>query len=337
MMHVIRPVAIGMSFIGMMFVGLAARALAGDAPLERVMTIALKGPQGKPDHMTLDARRNRILLANRPNATLDVIDVKDGKLVKEIPGQKGIQGVAYVPDLDRIFVGLGGGGDLNAFDGESCEPRKGTRFAENADNVRYDPRTGHLLVTHDDKFLSVLDPKTLTAKAQVTFAGMPEAFWIAKDRPRAYVNVPSQNEVVVVDTDKNAIVDRFAIKSAGTNYSLALDEARRRIYVGCRKAPAMVVLDLESGKELSAVAIPKDVDDLFYDARRDRVYASCGEGFLTVLRRADGDRFEVAAKMPTAKLARTCYFDAATSRLFLAVPRQDDRKGPELWVYRARP
>src|SRR5262249_4232560 len=159
-----------------------------------------------------------------------------------------------------------------------------------------------------------------------------EAFWIAKGQPRAYINVPSQNQVVVVDTDKNAVVDRFTLQSAGSNYSLALDEARRRIYVGCRKEPALVVLDLDSGKKLSHVAIPGDIDDLFYDAGRDRLYASCGEGFLTVLRRTQGDRFEVMAKLPTAKLARTCYFDPSSSRLFLAVPRHAPMEGPQIWV-----
>ena len=65
--------------------------------------------------------------------------------------------------------------------------------------------------------------------------------------------------------------------------------------------------------------------------------ASCGEGFLAVIRQIDADRYEQVAKLPTGKLARTCFFDADTGRLFLAVPRYKGKEGPEIWVYRARP
>src|SRR5436309_5961828 len=100
--------------------GPGARVRADEpAPLERVQVIPLHGrPDEKLDHMTLDAKRDRLFVANMANRSLDVIDLKAGKVLKEIPDQRGIQGVAYAPDLDRVFVGLGVGGLCNAFDGE---------------------------------------------------------------------------------------------------------------------------------------------------------------------------------------------------------------------------
>ncbi|MEI7687569.1 MAG: hypothetical protein WCL32_21385 [Planctomycetota bacterium] len=316
----------------------ARTALTQEPPLEKIMTIPLHGREAKKlDHMAFDAKRDRLLVANMANRTFDVIDVKNGKLLREIGDQKGIQGVAYSPELDRVFVGLGIGGNVNAFDGETYALLKSVKFTEDSDNVRYDPRTKSVYVAHVDKYMGVMDAKTYEVKKDLTLPAMPEAFWIAKKQPRLYVNVPALNQVIVIDTEKNEIADRFTLKRAGTNYSLALDEERRRIYVGCRKEPMMVVLDLDSGKELSGVPIPGDIDDLFYDAHRDRLYASCGEGFLAVLGRTKGDQFEVIAKLPTGKLARTCYFDADSSRLFLAVPRQEGQEGPAIWVYRAKP
>jgi hypothetical protein len=35
------------------------------------------------------------------------------------------------------------------------------------------------------------------------------------------------------------------------------------------------------------------------------------------------------------KLARTCLFDAASARLFVVLPRTDEKTPPELRVYRA--
>src|SRR5262245_49735319 len=80
----------------------------GDPPvLERVKKIQLSGrPEKKLDHLALDAKGNRLFVANMANRTLDVIDVKEGKLIKSIPDQKGIQGVTFAPELNRVFVGL---------------------------------------------------------------------------------------------------------------------------------------------------------------------------------------------------------------------------------------
>src|SRR5438045_3392315 len=104
------------AFIAGLLMLLAEAARAADSPsLELVQTISLKGPAGKLDHATLDAKNQRLFVAFSVNNTLDVIDVKAGKLLKRIPGQQGIQGIAYAPDLDRIFVGLGTGGFCNVF------------------------------------------------------------------------------------------------------------------------------------------------------------------------------------------------------------------------------
>jgi hypothetical protein len=141
----------------------------------------------------------------------------------------------------------------------------------------------------------------------------------------------------VIDTDKNEVVATHPLKLAGNNYPMALDEANHRVFIGCRKKPMVVVLDSETGKEVTGVPIPGDTDDVFYDAKRKRIYASCGEGFLAVLRQNDADHYELAEKMPTTKVARTCFFDPESGRLYLVVPRQTDKEGPEVRVYQARP
>jgi len=76
------------------------------------------------------------------------------------------------------------------------------------------------------------------------------------------------------------------------------------------------------------------VDDLFLDAARKRLYASCGDGFLAVLK-VDGDKIETIEKIPTAKGARTCAYSPETGKLYLAVPRQEGKDGPEIRVYQA--
>jgi hypothetical protein len=152
-----------------------------------------------------------------------------------------------------------------------------------------------------------------------------------------YINIPNPAQVAVVDTEKNEVVAKFPLMAAEANYPLAFDAKNGRVFAGCRRKPMVVVLDAKSGKEVAGIEIPADTDDLFYDAKRERLYASCGEGFLAVLQRHDADHFAVIDRIPTGKLARTCLFDAETGRLYLPVPRQQGKDNPELRIFQVKP
>jgi DNA-binding beta-propeller fold protein YncE len=312
-------------------------AVADEPSLKLVQSIPLRGPTTRLDHLALDAKHARLFVANMANSSLDVVDLKAGKLLNQIPGQKGIQGIAYAPDLDRIFVGNEVGGVCNVFDGRDYKLLKRFKFADDADNVRYQPAKRRIYVAHAEASLAVIDAKKLEVVTEIKVPGQAESFQLEKDRPRLYLNVPSAQAVVVIDTDEDKVTARYPLTLAGANYPMALDEAHRRIFVGCRKPASIVVLDSNSGKEVAKVTIPGDTDDVFFDAKRRRLYASCGEGYLAVVRQVDADHYQLLEKIPTAKVARTCLFDPGAGRLYLVVPRQEGQKGPEVHVYEARP
>jgi hypothetical protein len=99
-------------------------------------------------------------------------------------------------------------------------------------------------------------------------------------------------------------------------------------------------MDSDTGKVVARVPIPGDVDDVSFDAKRRRIYASCGDGAIAVIRHVDADRYEPLATVTTVKGARTSVFDPESGRLYLVVPRRPERpaqENPELWVYRANP
>src|SRR5262249_15682639 len=243
----------------------------------------------------------------------------------------------YAPDLDRLYVALGTGGFCNIFDGKSLNLLKTIKFMDDADNVRYDPRSRSVYVAHAEKALGVIDAEALELKTDITLPGSAEGFQIEKGRPRLYLNVPSPSQVVVIDTGKNEVVNSYLLKMAAANYALALDEANRRLFIGCRKKPMLVIMDSESGNEIASMEIPADTDDVSYDAKRKRIYASCGEGFIAIIKQTDADHYELVEKFPTVKDARTSYLDAETGRVYLGVPRQEGKAGPEIRVYEPKP
>lgn len=309
---------------------------AAAASLELIQTIPLRGVAGRLDHLALDSTGNRLFIANLSNNTFDIVDLKAGKLIKQIPNQQKIQGIAYVPDLDRIFVGNGKDGVCNVFDGKDYGLVHSIKL-DDADNVRYDARTKQVYVTHAEHALSVIDPQKMEVKATIKLPGPPEALQLDPTRPRLYVNITEPSLVAVVDTEKNQVVNKFPLTRARANYPLALDAKGGRLFVGCRRSPTVVVLDANSGKEVAGIEIPGDTDDLFFDAKLQRLYVSCGSGFLAVLQRKDADHHEVVERIATGKLARTCLFDPESGRLYLPVPRQDGKDNPELRVFQAKP
>jgi DNA-binding beta-propeller fold protein YncE len=316
---------------------LAGAASTAEAPaLELVKTIALKGKAGGLDHLALDAKGGRLFLANSPMNSLDVVDVKSGKLLQSVTGQRGIQGIAYADDLDRVYVGLGTGGFCNVFDGKSYRLLKTVKFKDDADNVRYNRRTHRVYVAHAEKALGVIDARTYKKLADIDLPGDPESFQLEAERPRLYLNTPSESQVAMIDTDENEVVKTFPLKLAGANFAMGLDESSHRLFIGCRKKPMLVVMDSESGKEVAGVDIPGDTDDLYFDVKHKRIYVSCGDGFLAVIRQTDADHYELVDKVATAKGARTCAFDPDSGRIYLAVPRQEGTAGPAIRVYQAK-
>jgi DNA-binding beta-propeller fold protein YncE len=316
--------------------GWISGAAAADSTMELKQTIELKGKAGSLDHLALDGKRDRLFVANKANNTLDIVDLKSGKLLKQVPNQGGIQGIAYAADLDRVIVGLGNGGFCNFFDGQDYKFLETKKFANDSDNVRYDPRTHLVYVAHAENSLGVLDVKTYELKTDIKLPGAAEGFQIEKNRPRLYVNIPSPSEVVVIDTDKHAILLRYKVEMAGGQHPLALDEANHRIFLGCRKSPKIVIMDTETGKEIAGIDIPGEIDDLFLDAKNKRLYGSCGDGAIVVLKQTGDDKYEVIEKIETPKGAKTSYFDAETGRFFLGVPRTAGTKSPAVRVYQIK-
>jgi DNA-binding beta-propeller fold protein YncE len=314
-------------------------AAAEPPPLERVQTIALKGPVGGLDHLALDAKRGRLFVANTVNGSLDIVDLKAGILLKQVPGQGGIRGIDYDSGSDRVFVGNGNGGICNIFDAQSYELLKSVPLGDDADNVRYNPRTNRVYVVHADKELSVIDAKDYSVREPIALPRSLGAFKLESSRPRLYANAKNDG-VIVIDTERDKIIGRFSVAPAGVNAAVAIDEPSHRLFIGCRLNPSLVVMDSDSGKVVARAPIPDDVDDLSFDSTRKRIFASCGAGAIAVLRQIDADHYESLGTIATAKRARTSIFNADTGHLYLAVPRiaeRPDQENPEVWVYQARP
>jgi hypothetical protein len=79
-----------------------------------------------------------------------------------------------------------------------------------------------------------------------------------------------------------------------------------------------------------------DVDDIFHDAARRRVYVIGGGGSVVVYDQQGPDRYIERARVRTAEGARTGLFSPETGRLFVAVPHRSNRVA-QIRVFAAAP
>jgi hypothetical protein len=232
-----------------------------------------------------------------------------------------------------VAVACGGDGILRFFDGDSYQAKSAIEKRPDADNLRLDPKAGRIVLGHGAGALSIIDARKLTAVGEVKLAGHPESFQLETKGPRIFVNVPSAHQVAVVDREKQTVESVWNIEGAESNFPMALDEDGRRLFIGCRKPPRLVVLDTGTGKQVASEVTSGDADDLFLDSTSGRIYISCGEGSLDVFRRASADRWLRVARVATARGARTSLLSPELKRLYLAVPRSEVREA-EIRIYR---
>jgi hypothetical protein len=292
--------------------------------------------KGRFDHFAIDAGGHRLFVAALGNDSLEVIDIAAGRPLRSIPGLHKPTGVLFLPDHNRIVVANGDSGTLQVFDGASYAPIATLAGLDDADNLRYDApaRTIHLGCAAGA--LALIDADSLKQTATIPLGAHPESFQLEAAGNRVFINLPDAKQVSVVDRQSRRVTATWKLDRFHSNFPMALDEIHQRLFLGCRLPARLLVLDATTGKPVANLELSGDIDDLFYDAKRGRLYASCGEGFLDVIRQQGPDGYTRVERKATRTGARTCFFSSVTDELFLAVPKRGAEPA-ELRIYRPAP
>lgn len=290
-------------------------------PLKLEQTIPLPDVQGRIDHMSIDVKGQRLFASALGNNTVEVIDLKSGQRAKSISGLQEPQGVLYVPSKDRLYVASDKDGTVKIFDASSLQLLKTLEYGDDADNLRYDAIWQHVYVGYGSGGLGELDLEGQKI-ADIKLDSHPESFQLEKNSPRIYVNLPKSRKIAVIDRQAKKVLTTWGTGMALNNYAMALDETDHRLFVVARIPARLLVLDTSSGKTLQTLSAVGDCDDVFFDQARKRIYATGGEGTISVFEQQDPDHYKEIARIPTRKGARTSFFSADLGRLYVAARRQ---------------
>jgi DNA-binding beta-propeller fold protein YncE len=297
-------------------------------------TIPLPDVSGRIDHMAVDAKRKRLIVAELGNNTVDVVDLARGKVVHRVTGLPEPQGVGYSERADLVAVASAGDGSVRLFRAEDLAPAGTVALGDDADNVRVDPRTGLVVVGFGGGGLALIDPASRAKVVDIRLPAHPEGFQIDPKTDRAFVNVPNAGQVAAVDLQARRIVGTWRMRLRG-NFPMALDPASDLLAVVFRNPPVLALLDRDSGSVRGEARACGDADDVFFDGRRHRIYVSCGAGAVAVFQVGDGS-LQPLPSVETAPGARTSLFVPTLDRLVVA-RRAGARGAAAILVYRPVP
>jgi hypothetical protein len=293
------------------------------SPLQLEWEIALPGVHGRIDHLAVDVAGRRLFVAEVANGSAEVIDLAARKSTARIGGLHQPQGVAWVPSTGEFVVACGDG-TVRFFSGRDYRQTAAIDLGGDADDVRTDPRNGHVVVGYGDGGLVVIDPATHGVVSRVTFKGHPEGFALAGGK--AWVNDPDDGSVLSLDLDGGKVLARWPTGLHRLNFPMALSADARELSIAYRLPAALARLDAANGTTRAIDDACGDADDLFIAGAVTLVV--CGAGHVDLV---EGDRTQ--ARVETRGGARTGLYVPELGSLFVALPA---RAGKPAAIWRLR-
>jgi DNA-binding beta-propeller fold protein YncE len=305
-MPTITSILMGFFSVALMFQGASNYRVEG--------RYAIPG-NGGFDYVTLDSSTRRLYVSHATQ--VDVLDADTGKVVGTIPDTPGIHGVALAPAFKHGFTSNGRENKVSMFDPSTLHLIKKIDVGKGPDGIYYDPGSKRVFTNnHGSHDITAIDAASGEVVGTVKVGGDGEQAIIGADG-LIYVNSEDTAEVVVFDPKSLEVKKRFPIGVAKVPTGLAYDAKTKRLFIGCRNEPKMVVMDATTGKVINSFPIGVGVDYAGFDPGAGLIFFSCGDGTLSIYREKSADAYEDAGAVKTQPSAKTMAFDTKTKKIFL--------------------
>jgi DNA-binding beta-propeller fold protein YncE len=302
------------------FLAGAALTLVAVAPGFKVAKKYPVPGEGGFDYIVFDSSSNRLYVSH--GTKVDVIDADSGKVLGAIEDTPGVHGIAIVPNLHRGFTTNGGNATVSVFDTTTFKTLKKIPVPKDPDFTFYDPRTKRVLVCHGDAAaITEIDPEKEAVAGKIDLGGGAEAA-VVDGKGTGFVNLEEESIVESFDPQTLTVKEKWPIAGCKTPTGLAMDVPNSRLFIGCRSR-VLAVMDSTNGKVITTLPIGDHVDAVAFDATNKLIFASNGDGTVSVVRQKSANEYESAGDIQTQRSAKTMAFDPKTKRLFLSAAEME--------------
>ena len=300
---------------GFLTFALAISCMAAEAPgFKMTKRYAVPGDSGF-DYIVFESSANRLYVSH--GTKVDVLDADTGKVLGTVEDTPGVHGIAVVPALHRGFTTNGANATVSVFDTNTFKTIKTITVGKDPDYVFYDPQTKRVLVCHGDAaIITAIDPEKQEVAGKIDLGGGAEAA-VVDGKGTGFVNLEESAEVVVFDTKGLTVKQKWPIAGCKTPTGLAIDPRNSRLFIGCR-SKVLAIMDSTNGKVIATLPIGERVDAVAFDPASGMIFASNGDGTISVVHQESAGVYKSAGDIATQKSAKTMAFDPKTSRMFLS-------------------
>ena len=271
--------------------------------------------QGGFDYLTIDGGARRLYVSH--GTQVEVLDVDSGAIVGKIPNTMGVHGIAIAPELGRGFVSDGQTATVTIFDLKTLKPIAEVPAGKKPDAIIYDSASSQVFAfnggSDSTTVISAADGKVV---GTLDLGGGPE-FAAADGDGYVFNNLEDQSKLVKINSKKLSVDEHWPLTPCEAPSSMAMDRPNRRIFIGCR-SKVMAVVDADSGKVITTVAIGDHVDASAFDPESKLIFNSNGEGTISIIHEDSPDMYSVVQTVKTLPRAKTLALDLQTHRVFLS-------------------
>ncbi|MGI8821417.1 MAG: YncE family protein [Chthoniobacterales bacterium] len=293
------------------------------------------GGEGGWDILSIDSAAHRLYLSHATKVV--VIDLENDAVVGEIGETPGVHAFLAVPELERGFSSNGKEAKASVVDLKTLKTTSKLDTGEGPDAMAYDATRGEVYIfNHKGNSATVVDAKEAKVVATIPLGGSPEFGVADESAGRVYVNLEDKSEVVAIDTAKHEVVAHWPLAPGEEPTGIALDVAHHRLFSSCNNK-LMTMLDTQSGKVVGTTPIGEHVDGCVFDDATQFVFASCGEGLVTIAKEEAPDKLTVVQTLKTERGARTIALDPSTHRILLPTAEFEPAPSPSPGAKPSRP
>jgi YVTN family beta-propeller protein len=266
------------------------------------------------DYLIADEVNDRVFISHAN--IVQVLDVKTQKLIATIPDTKGVHGIALAPDLNKGFISNGKDSSVTVFDLKTLKTLVNVKVTgAKPDAILYDKFSQKVFVYNGKSAnATVLDAKTDKVVATIKLDGKPE-FSATDEKGKVYVNIEDKNQITVINASTLKVEANWPITPGDEPTGLAIDNNTHRLFSVCGNK-LLVITDAVSGKVITTLPIGDGCDGVAFDKELKRIYASNGEGSITVVQEENENSFKVLETVATPKGTRTICVNSKTHQVF---------------------
>lgn len=280
---------------------------------QRVKRIAMMDIAGEPGFNGIAFTGGFLVISHSANDSVDVFNVRQRRLIKQIPGMEGATGIAIDSKGETVYVANRRGNNIAVISTKDWQVARTIKLEHAPNGLLLLPDQNLLYsASSRDQTVSLIDPLQGKVISTVEVNGSPEHLTYDSQRRELFATLEAQNEVAVLDPSLK-VLRRFKL-AASQPTGILFDSKANRLYIAVRYA--VLALDPQSGKELGRIAAPAGVDSLVLNPADGSLYTG-SEGGTVQLIRVGGGQFAVEQEVATEVRGHDVAIDPQTQMIFM--------------------